>query len=554
MPGAIDWSRLNKPFGEIKPAEYSPTEKATHGAQDLLMMGGMDPYRARHLGEGIINTSRLNPIANLVASGADLQYHLPRGEYVNSALDALGLVPGVSYGNKFVKGQTLVRNADIPRGIHDPTYLPERGTPDPYGMRPGGSYGPPLPSSLKAVDENKAAATMYYNRVAASPVQYHPTALNDYILKTLNELRTYGPHGTPHTPENSPEFYAALTRWYNNHAGRSTPVTALEFDNLRQELRALPSGSGSGVAGGKAANRLDTYMHTPPPGMVVQGNQQALDALRSNIENARGNWRAYETASPIEQSIVDAKNSAAVHSRDEGHAVKNVLDTYANTEAGRNAIYGATQDELATIGAAAKGGWGNRALDKIGDILSTNKAAGIGGTAGYGLGKLLGLDWTTAMGAGAIGAGIPPAAGGLMRWGAQPGMARSAQDALDAIRMNSPLYRARSAPASGAAPPAGFGNVGPSPLSGSSAPIENPNIMARDAVTYALMPQIQRKGEDVWAGAHAPYEPVPADDGRNAEPTMFGGWTLPDRKVIHPPIPRVYIDQPAESYDPNLEQ
>jgi hypothetical protein len=35
---------------------------------------------------------------------------------------------------------------------------------------------------------------------------------------------------------------------------------------------------------------------------------------------------------------------------------------------------------------------------------------------------------------------------------------------------------------------------------------------------------------------------------------MFGGWTLPDRKVIHPPIPRVYIDQPAESYDPNLEQ
>ena len=108
----------------------------------------------------------------------------------------------------------------------------------------------------------------------------------------------------------------------------------------------------------------------------------------------------------------------------------------------------------------------------------------------------------------AIGAGVPVAAGGVARWGAQPGMARSAQDVLDEIRMNSPLFRQRSAPPSQTPPPPpGFTNVGPPSAAGGRPPVENPNIRARDAITYALMPQIQREGQDVWEGLDAPYEP-----------------------------------------------
>jgi hypothetical protein len=472
----------------------------------------------------------------------------------------LGLAPAALYGTKFVKGQSMVPNADIPRGRFDKSYLPERqlfGQPDQYGMRPGGSYGPALPSSLRPVDENRLFAVQKYNQVAASPVTYQPNSINDYIYRTANELRQGGMHGQAHTPENSPEYYALLTRWYNDHAGRATPVTALELDQLRQDLRGLPSGTYSGIAGGKAADRLDIYMHTPPPGQVASGTQSELDDLRSNIEDARGAWRSYKTADTIEQSLVDAKNSAAVHRRDEGQAVQNVLDQYANSPAGRQAIFGATQNELATIGQAAKGDLGNRALNKMGDILTTGKASGAGGLAGGALGGALGLDWTTAAALATAGASLPPAAGTVMRWGAQPGMARKAQEALDTIRMNSPLYQQRVT-GSPAPPPQGFtpygGPATAGPPIGGNPPVENANVMARDAVTYALMPQIQKKGEDVWSGTDMPFEAMPNPEaGRNIEPTMFGGWTLPDRKIIHPPIPRVYIDQPAESYDPALE-
>jgi len=78
--------------------------------------------------------------------------------------------------------------------------------------------------------------------------------------------------------------------------------------------------------------------------------------------------------------------------------------------------------------------------------------------------------------------------------------------------------------------------------------------MTRDAVAYALMPQATQGAKSVWDNAHVPYENREPDTSRNLEPTMFGGWTLPDRAISTPAIPRVYIDQPAESYDPDLEK
>src|SRR5436190_8039974 len=176
-PGEVDWSRYNKGLGELKEATWSPTERMAHDVQDALMKVGASASVGRHLGEGLINIGRLNPIANLVTSAADLGYHLPRGEYMKSAFDALSLAPAIGYGSKYVKGQTLTRDADIPRGVHDKSYLPERqlfGKPDQYGMRPGGSYGPALPSSSRPQDELKLAGTRDYTQAATTPVQWQP--------------------------------------------------------------------------------------------------------------------------------------------------------------------------------------------------------------------------------------------------------------------------------------------------------------------------------------------------------------------------------------------
>jgi hypothetical protein len=535
-PGEVDWSQMGKPYGEIKSHEWSPTERMAYGIQDALMAGGMQADPARHLGKGLIDTVRLNPLVNAVTSGFDLTHHAPRGEYVNSAFDALGVLPFVgTYAPKFVRGQTAVRDADIPRSALDKSWLPERqlfGKPDQYGMRPGGSYGPALPSSSRPIDENRLASARSYSNAASTPVQWQPNSLNDYILRAVNELRAPGMHGTPHIPENSPEFYGVMTRWYNNHVGRATPVTATEWDALRQELRSLQGPSG--IAGSKAADRLDTYTQHPPGGLA-SGTQQELDAYRGHIEDARGNWRTYKTASTVEQALVDAKNSARVNRTDEGSAVQSVLDRYANTPAGREAIFGASPHELATIGQAAQGTTGNWLLNKVGDIGMSGKAAGLGGTLGGSLGGALGLDWGTAAAMASAGAGAPLVAGGIARWGARPGMAKSAQEALDEIRMNSPLYRDR-VQGTPAPPPQGFmpygGASAPGPLVGGRPPVDNPNIMARDAIAYALMPQVQREGQDIWAGADAPFEP---------------------KIVPQPPSPRrIIIDQPAESWDPLL--
>ena len=229
-------------------------------------------------------------------------------------------------------------------------------------------------------------------------MQYHPQSKRDYIFGTIQELAQVGPHGTPHIPENSPEFYSLMQR-YDRGLNRSAPITAAEWDAFRQELRSLPAGP-SAAAGGKTIDRLDNYMWQPPPGAVVAGTQSDLDALRRDLGAARGNWRAYRTAQSIENELTNRTSAAVVANADPGDAARATLNYFANTKAGANKIWGATPEQRAAIRTAAESGPATARW--LGDTLGSGWASALGGQAAGGAAHLLGFDpGTSVMAAGA---------------------------------------------------------------------------------------------------------------------------------------------------------
>jgi len=91
----VDWGRMNAPFGSLKPASASPTEHVTSAIQDTLMAGGMQPYRARHLGEGLTGIGTMNPYVGIPLSAADAVYSKMRGDTPGTVMAMAGMIPGV---------------------------------------------------------------------------------------------------------------------------------------------------------------------------------------------------------------------------------------------------------------------------------------------------------------------------------------------------------------------------------------------------------------------------------------------------------------------------
>jgi hypothetical protein len=534
-PKGTDWSKLNKPFGELKPYDPSWTQWTKDKLQDALSGIGMKLPAAQHISGGLVDLGRAITPMGTVLSGADAGYHLRRGEYGDAAWDALGVVPSAfTAGKRLYQGMPKTAMADVPRMKSDPSFLAERGKPDPYGMRPydqssgiGWSQPrPPLPAP-RAVDELQQAGSQAYRDSRYSPILYHPRAMNDFVAQALQGLEH---PELGFSPEKAPIVHSTLRRWADQMNYRNTPITASDFDTLRSQLKGMEGVDGA--AGSRVADWLDGYMVRPPPGAVLRGTQGDLDALQRTFDTARGNWRSYKTSEAVAKEIDRAGTRAGGKNSglNTGNMTRDKLSALTSTDAGEAKIFGARPDEISAINDVVAGDPWTNALRTGSNKLAGGGGAGstglgiMAGSAGTAAGHLMGLDPYTSMAFG-TGAGLGIGkAGEAMRVASNERTVQAANDVVNLIRQNSPEYAAR---------------VRATP------DITDPLAMRRDAITYALMPQISQEGQSVWDQAHVPYE--------NRAPDPAEAQSVPPDQPA-PPLRRVYIDQPAETYDPQLEQ
>lgn len=90
---AYDWSHFNQPFGELKPATFTPTQQIGYLTADALMAAGMQPYDANHLTNGIGGLLGLTPLG-VVGSALDLIDAKRRDDFPGGVAAAVGMIPG----------------------------------------------------------------------------------------------------------------------------------------------------------------------------------------------------------------------------------------------------------------------------------------------------------------------------------------------------------------------------------------------------------------------------------------------------------------------------
>jgi hypothetical protein len=90
----VDWSRNNRPFGELKAATYTPTQHIGNTVADALIGLGMQPYTANDLTSRVGNVLGLSPLG-VVGSALDLIDAKRRGDLGGAAVAAAGMIPGV---------------------------------------------------------------------------------------------------------------------------------------------------------------------------------------------------------------------------------------------------------------------------------------------------------------------------------------------------------------------------------------------------------------------------------------------------------------------------
>jgi hypothetical protein len=479
--------QLNKPFGELKAADPTWTQATKWWLQDRLMNVGFPAYNAGHLSRGVVDLGNALTPMGTVLSAADLTHNVSRGNWGDAAWDALGVVPGVMQARRYIKGMPTTPMADIPRGKGDISFLPERGKPDPHGMGPYGLKPSQMPVE-RANDELKTIAQGKYRDTRYAPVDYHPQSMNDFTARSKQGLEH---PELGFSPEKAPLVHSTLDRWVQRMEQRNTPISAQDWDTLRQQLKGFEGADG--VAGNHVAGWIDQYMTNPPQGALLRGTQADLDALKTTFDEARGNYRSYKTAETVEKGIDRAGTKADVANSgmNVDNTTRSTLGSFTTTDAGEAKLFGARPDEIAAIKDVAKGDavtnferkWGNK-LGGGGGMGNSALALGTG-TAATSAAHLMGLDPYTAMAFG-TGSGLAVGkTGTTLRGMANERTVRAAEDVVDLIRKNSPEYAAR---------------VRANP------DITDPISMQRDAVAYAMIPQIKQQGQSIWDQAGVPYE------------------------------------------------
>jgi hypothetical protein len=466
---APDWSHYNQPTGSAQVADPSITERVKSYGQDVLMGLGADPYNARKLSEGVVDVGGFTPMGSVLAAG-DAGYNATRGNYGRAAIDAAGVIPGAMMVRRGVQaargGLPMIRMADTP------TRTVDQAT---------GAVNDELLNSSRAA----------YGRIANAPIEYHPNAIANYAHIANYYLQQPSPRGV-FSPESAPGVFSLLNRASNvNYANGIRPS---DFDTLRQQLRAFDSGPDS-AAGQRAAAILENYMHTPPPGAITRMVPGAMDTLRQDMAIARGDWRAGKTAETVERTIdrSGTKSGGAHSGLNVGNTTRQDLGALADPPiGGTDKIFGATYPERQALRAVSQGDAVTNRLRYL-----SNRMGGGGGftgtfgggIAGHTVNSLLGSWGVDPITATAVGAGVgylTPKVGEAFRQASNERTVRAAQDVVDLIRRNSPLYRAREAV--------------------SGPPIVDPRAMTRDAVAYAMIPQLARQAGNAWDTAHIPYD------------------------------------------------
>jgi hypothetical protein len=469
-PNVVDWSRYNQPKGELKPADPNFTELVKQKGQDALIAAGVEPYRARHLSEGLVGIAGITPMGSVLSAG-DLAYDQARRNYGHAALDVLGIVPGVMAGSRGVQAARgtlpMVQTAATPTRTIDPL-------------------------TGKVTDELLDSGTAAYGRIANAPIIYHPDTIAHYADIAKNLLQQPGPRGV-FSPEKAPNVFNTLDRFPADLQARGvTHVSPSDFDTLRGQLLGF-SDPTENAAGSRAAEILGNYMHRPPQGAVVYAAPGAMDTLRADLAIARGDWRAGKTAQTVEKEIDRAGTRAggAYSGQNVDNTTRQSLRALTTTDAGEQKIFGATYPEKQAINAVVAGDpttnalriWGNRLGGGGGAWQGMIGAGGSGMMANHFLS--LGFDPTTATVLGSA-AGLGAVKGGqAARLAANERTVKAAEEVVGMIRRNSPLYRAREA---------------------LSPPIVDPFKMQRDAIAYAMIPQARQAGASIWDQLHVPYE------------------------------------------------
>jgi hypothetical protein len=464
-PGGIDWSQINKPLGELKPATSSPTQQLTGGIQDFLLAHtNASPYNASKLANIATTGASMVPVLGSAMSGVDLPYDVGRGAYGHAALDVLGLAPGGLALKRIVRGAPTIPMADVPK--LDLSLVGPSGTP--------------------GVDTLKTAVTKSYDAVRNSPVVYHPSAIDDLVSEARIALTKRGLN-----PVKAPSTFSIL-----DTAGAPKPpgaiVTPDDFDTLRQQLRGGVPGTQDKLAGGLAIELLDRRMANPLPQHIISGTRQDISDLGRNLSDARGNYRALATAKAVEGKIDTSAIKAAITNSGGNldNTTRQYLASLVTTKAGQRAIPGATAAEKQAIEDAAKGDWLTNAQRYGGKLLGGGGGLGqfvassTGGGIGTTLAHMFGADPVTATGIGALSSGAAFGGGVALRASADARTRLAAENVADMIRRNSPEYAARMA---------------------RTPPVIDPLAMHRDAIAYALTPQIQNAGKNLLDQAYVPY-------------------------------------------------
>jgi hypothetical protein len=126
---AFDWSRFNQPFGELKPATYTPTQHIGNTVADALMGLGMKPYTANDLTSRVSNVLGLTPLG-IVGSALDLIDAKRRDDLPGALEAAAGMIPGakgVARGvaeeghhpwPKYLGGAVNQKLVSLPKSLH----------------------------------------------------------------------------------------------------------------------------------------------------------------------------------------------------------------------------------------------------------------------------------------------------------------------------------------------------------------------------------------------------------------------------------------------------
>jgi hypothetical protein len=514
-PSAPPPAQPNKVFGELKPADESWTQWAKWKAMDALSAVGASNRDAQHFGNATVNIAAgLTPMGSVLSAG-DLTYDLPRGNYGSAALDALGVIPGISTARRLMRGMPTMIPArtappylqttpsiiggDNPQrmGFVTPTVdelIGRGGVPNvssnaaraaEEASMPSSAFGPlPQPAATQPGSSRTAYAQIRY-----SPVQYAPEAADD--VRTLATNYIQRPDVGGFSPEKAPLVHATLDRWQRAMNTRGGPITPSDFDTLRQQLRGLPDANGP--AGQRAVDALDRYMSGPPPGRQVGGTPQDLTEMRQGFQTARGDYRAGKTAETVQNQIDRANINAA--SANSGMNVDNQtrqqMRSLVATPAGQEKIFGARDEELQAILDASRGDklanwqrWGGNFLGGGGGLGKLVGMAG-GGMGAGAISHALGLGPAASFGVGVAGTQAPAIVGSALKNASAARTVAAADDAVQTILRNSPEYERRLAAVGG--------------------PVVDPRVAMRDAITMALVPQIREEGKSAWNKAFVPY-------------------------------------------------